>query len=87
MATLPRTFENGSSLKNRIAKAARMPYMPQDHFKITLRRRRGLNISNIGSTKIGKVIIEAVGLRSEQIASDIICPNINQKILVSSTPE
>ncbi|KAH7939680.1 hypothetical protein HPB52_015817 [Rhipicephalus sanguineus] len=82
-----RTFENGNRVKNRVVRASRMPYMPKDHFKIILRPRGGINISKMGSTKVGKAIIEASGLGSDQTASDIICPNVSQNIMVASTPE
>ncbi|KAH7961000.1 hypothetical protein HPB52_000292 [Rhipicephalus sanguineus] len=82
-----RTFENGNRVKNRVVRASRMPYMPKDHFKIILRPRGGINISKMGSTKVGKAIIEAAGLGSDQTASDIICPNVSQNIMVASTPE
>ncbi|KAL1468041.1 hypothetical protein MTO96_025800 [Rhipicephalus appendiculatus] len=61
-AAASRTFENGNRIKNRVARASRMPYMPKDHFKIILRPRGGINISKMGSTKVGKAIIEAAGL-------------------------
>ncbi|KAH7952113.1 hypothetical protein HPB52_018804 [Rhipicephalus sanguineus] len=63
-----RTFENGNRVKNRVVRASRMPYMPKDHFKIILRPRGGINISKMGSTKVGKAIIEAAGLGSDQTA-------------------
>ncbi|KAL1468122.1 hypothetical protein MTO96_041678 [Rhipicephalus appendiculatus] len=86
-AAASRTFENGNRIKNRVARASRMPYMPKDHFKIILRPRGGINISKMGSTKVGKAIIEAAGLGSDQTTSDIICPNVSQNIMVASTPE
>ncbi|KAL1444653.1 hypothetical protein MTO96_045469 [Rhipicephalus appendiculatus] len=86
-AAASRTFENGNRIKNRVARASRMPYMPKDHFKIILRPRGGINISKMGSTKVGKGIIEAAGLGSDQTTSDIICPNVSQNIMVASTSE
>ncbi|KAH8039782.1 hypothetical protein HPB51_008714 [Rhipicephalus microplus] len=82
-----RTFEKGNQVKNRVTRASRMPYMPKDHFKIILLPRGGINISKMGSTKVGKAIIEAAGLGSDQTASDMICPNVSQNIMVASTPE
>ncbi|KAH8038624.1 hypothetical protein HPB51_002748 [Rhipicephalus microplus] len=81
-----RTFQNCNRVKNRVTRASRMPYMPKDHFKITLRPSGGINISKMGSTKVGKAIIEAAGLDLDQTVSDIICPNVNQKIILASTP-
>ncbi|KAH8040828.1 hypothetical protein HPB51_012998 [Rhipicephalus microplus] len=82
-----RTFENGNQVKNRVTRASRMPNMPKAHFKIILRPRGGSNISKMGSTKVGKAIIEATGLGLDQMASEIICPNVSQNIMVASTPE
>ncbi|KAH8026751.1 hypothetical protein HPB51_024250 [Rhipicephalus microplus] len=81
-----RTFEKGNQVMNRVTRASRMPYMSKDHFNIILRPRGGINISKIGSTKVGKAIIEAAGLGLDQTASDIICPNLSQNIMVASTP-
>ncbi|KAH8009750.1 hypothetical protein HPB51_019065 [Rhipicephalus microplus] len=80
-----RTFEKANQVKNRVTRASRMPCMPKDHFKYILRPRGGINISNMGSTKVGKAIVEAAGLGSDQMASDIICPNVRQNIMVAST--
>ncbi|KAH8025121.1 hypothetical protein HPB51_003963 [Rhipicephalus microplus] len=64
-----------------------MLYMPKDHFNIILRPLGGINTSKIGSTKVGNAIMEAAGLGLDQTASDVICPNVSQNIMVASTPE
>ncbi|KAH7979239.1 hypothetical protein HPB49_008805 [Dermacentor silvarum] len=81
-----RTQDNGDKLKSKIIRASRMPRMPKEHAKIIIRPRGGLNISKTGPTVIGKAIVEAAGLTPTQISSDIICPNIQQNIMVASTP-
>ncbi|KAH7979214.1 hypothetical protein HPB49_008724 [Dermacentor silvarum] len=81
-----RTQDNGDKLKSKIIRASRMPPMPKEHAKIIIRPRGGLNIAKTGPTMIGKAIVEAAGLTPTQISSDIICPNIQQNIMVASTP-
>ncbi|KAH7966299.1 hypothetical protein HPB49_015131 [Dermacentor silvarum] len=81
-----RTQDNGNKLKSKIIRASRMPPMPKEHAKIIIRPRGGLNIAKIGPTVIGKAIVEAAGLTPTQISSDVICPNIQQNIMVASTP-
>ncbi|KAH8008622.1 hypothetical protein HPB51_000249 [Rhipicephalus microplus] len=83
--TASRTFERGNQVKNRVTRASPMSYMPKAHFNIILRPRGGINISKICSTKVGKAIIEAAGLGLDQIATDIICLNVSQNIMVAST--
>ncbi|XP_077553506.1 uncharacterized protein LOC144168379 [Haemaphysalis longicornis] len=74
-----------SSVVNRVVKASRMPPMPQEHIKIVIRPRGGLNLEKVGPT-VGKAITEAASLSSEQTLHDVICPNITQNIMVASTP-
>ncbi|KAH7944984.1 hypothetical protein HPB49_004091 [Dermacentor silvarum] len=81
-----RTQENGNKLKSKIIRASRMPPMPKEHAKIIIRPRGGLNIAKTGPTVVGKAIVEAASLTPTQISSDIICPNIQQNIMVASTP-
>lgn len=50
------------------------------------RNTGGMNIAKTGPTVIGKAIVEVAGLTRTQITSDIICPNIQQNIMVASTP-
>ncbi|KAH7959725.1 hypothetical protein HPB49_013315 [Dermacentor silvarum] len=80
-----RTRENGDKRKSRILRASRMPPMPKEHAKITIRPRGGLNIAKTGPTVMGKTVVEAAGLTPTQMSSDIICPNIQSNIMVAST--
>ncbi|KAH7933157.1 hypothetical protein HPB49_009501 [Dermacentor silvarum] len=77
---------NGNKLKRKIIRASRMPPMPKEHAKIIIRPRGGLNIAKTGPTVIGEAILEASCLTPTQINSAIICPNIQQNIMVASTP-
>ncbi|KAH6928588.1 hypothetical protein HPB50_017332 [Hyalomma asiaticum] len=78
----------GLAIKNRIVKASRMPPLPEEHIKIVIRPRGGLNLEKVISpTTVGSAVVDAAGLSSEQTKEDIICHNFKQNILVASTPE
>ncbi|KAL1424340.1 hypothetical protein MTO96_020266 [Rhipicephalus appendiculatus] len=77
----------GLVIKKRILKASRMPPMPEEHIKIVIRPRGGLNLEKVSPTTVGRAIVKAAGLTTEQITEDVICPNFMQNILVASTPE
>lgn len=77
----------GLVIKKRIVKASRMPPMPEEHIKIVIRPRGGLNLEKVSSTTVGSAVVDAAGLSTEQTKEDIICPNFKQNILVASTPE
>ncbi|KAH6936744.1 hypothetical protein HPB50_021285 [Hyalomma asiaticum] len=77
----------GMVIKKRIVKASRMPPMPEEHIKIVIRPRGGLNLEKVSPTTVGNAIVDAAGLSSEQTQEDIICPNFKQNILVAGTPE
>lgn len=77
----------GLVIKQRIVKASRMPPMPEEHIKIVIRPRGGLNLEKVSPTTVGRAIVEAAGLTTEQTTEDVICPNFMQNILVASTPE
>ncbi|KAH7959707.1 hypothetical protein HPB49_013132 [Dermacentor silvarum] len=76
-----------TTFKNRIVKASRMPQLPQEHSKIVIRPRGGLNLSKVSTTAIGVAVIEASGLTPEQAREDVVCPNFTQNIVVVSTPD
>ncbi|KAH7959859.1 hypothetical protein HPB49_014417 [Dermacentor silvarum] len=76
-----------TTFKNRIVKASSMPQLPQEHSKIVIRPRGGLNLSKVSTTAIGVAVIEASGLTSEQAREDVVCPNFTQNIMVVSTPD
>ncbi|KAH7933110.1 hypothetical protein HPB49_008338 [Dermacentor silvarum] len=80
-------WREGLVIKNRIVKASRMPPMPEEHIKIVIRPRGGLNLEKVSPPTVGRAIVEAAGLSTEQTNEDVICPNFMQNILVASTPE
>ena len=65
----------GLVIKQRIVKASRMPPMPEEHIKIVIRPRGGLNLEEVSPTTVGRAIVEAAGLTTEQTTEDFICPN------------
>ncbi|KAH7959430.1 hypothetical protein HPB49_011127 [Dermacentor silvarum] len=75
------------AIKNRIGKASRMPQLPEEHSKIIIRPRGGLNLNKVSTTAIGAAVIEASGLTVEQAREDVVCPNFTQTIVVVSTPK
>ncbi|KAH7948889.1 hypothetical protein HPB49_002925 [Dermacentor silvarum] len=75
------------AIKNRIVKASRMPQLPEEHSKIIIRPRGGLNLNKVSTTAIGAAVIEASGLTAEQAREDVVCPNFTQNIVVVSTPK
>ncbi|KAH7971364.1 hypothetical protein HPB49_022685 [Dermacentor silvarum] len=80
-------WRKGLVVKNRIVKASRMPPMPEEHIKIVIRPRGGLNFEIVSPPTVGRAIVEAAGLSTEQTKEHVICPNFMQNILVASTPE
>ncbi|KAH6941770.1 hypothetical protein HPB50_023576 [Hyalomma asiaticum] len=68
----------GLVIKNRIVKASRMPPMPEEHIKIVIRPRGGLNLEKVSPTTVGSAVVDAAGLSSEQTKEDIICPNLSK---------
>ncbi|KAH8009934.1 hypothetical protein HPB51_022925 [Rhipicephalus microplus] len=63
-----------------------MSMMPEEHIWIVIRPRGGLNLEKVGST-VGKAMVDATGLTTEQIEGDVICLNFKQTFLVASAPE
>ncbi|KAH8039962.1 hypothetical protein HPB51_009218 [Rhipicephalus microplus] len=64
-----------------------MPPLPKDFSKIVLRPRGGLNISKIGTGAVADAIVLAAGVKEEEAMQDIICSNLQQNIMVASTPD
>ncbi|KAH7935649.1 hypothetical protein HPB52_011176 [Rhipicephalus sanguineus] len=82
-----RASRSGYDTKNRIVKAGRMPPLPKDFSKIVIRPRGGLDISRIGAGAVADAIVLAAGVEEEEAMQDIICPNLQQNIMVASTPD
>ncbi|KAL1481634.1 hypothetical protein MTO96_034326 [Rhipicephalus appendiculatus] len=80
----PRT--HGAQLISRITRASRMPRLPTGDYKIVIRPRGGLQISQLSLTELNKAVYEAAKIPYEERETDRICPNNFQNILVVSTP-
>ncbi|KAH6925372.1 hypothetical protein HPB50_004239 [Hyalomma asiaticum] len=83
LASDPRGKPKGA--KQRIIRAGKMPHLPTDDTKVVIRPKGGLNISKIGGPAIAAAIFQATGIPEER-AADTICPNVQQNIIVVSTP-
>lgn len=79
--------QNGDRVKRKVIKAARMPPLPKEDAKIILRPRGGLDVSRVGVTAVGRAIMKASGIDEAKANSDVICPNLQQNIVVVSTPD
>ncbi|KAL1417179.1 hypothetical protein MTO96_000660 [Rhipicephalus appendiculatus] len=79
--------QNGERVKKKVIKAARMPPLPKEDAKIILRPRGGLDVSSVGVTTVGRAIMKASGIDEAKASSDVICPNLQQNIVVVSTPD
>ncbi|KAH7936339.1 hypothetical protein HPB52_021545 [Rhipicephalus sanguineus] len=82
----PRHRENETRLKNKIIRAGRMPFLPREDTKIVIRPRGGLNIVKVGVTLVADAILAAAGISEEESQQDTLCPNVQQNIMVASTP-
>lgn len=74
------------NIRASVIKAARMPAMPLEEIKIVVRPRGGLDIVKTGPTTVAAAILAAAKITSEESAADTICPNMQQNIMVISTP-
>ncbi|XP_070393246.1 uncharacterized protein [Dermacentor albipictus] len=77
----------GAALKSRVIRAGRMPSLPRDDIKIVIRPRGGLNISKIGVVTVADAILASAGISQEDLCQDTLCPNLQQNIMVASTPK
>ncbi|KAH6926456.1 hypothetical protein HPB50_018716 [Hyalomma asiaticum] len=84
LASDPRGKPKGA--KQRIIRAGKMPHLPTDDTKVVIRPKGGLNISKIGGPAIAAAIFQATGIPEEERAADTICLNVQQNIIVVSTP-
>ncbi|KAH7959235.1 hypothetical protein HPB49_009468 [Dermacentor silvarum] len=76
----------GAQLISKINRASRMPRLPTRDYKIVIRPRGELQISQLSLTELDKAVYEAAEIRYEERDMDTICPNNFQNILVVSTP-
>ncbi|KAH7956148.1 hypothetical protein HPB52_006506 [Rhipicephalus sanguineus] len=74
------------NVKAQVLKAGRMPPLPKNEIKIILRPKGGLHISKVGSPTVTAAIFHATKMPLEESQEDTICPNVQQNIIVISTP-
>ncbi|KAH7982262.1 hypothetical protein HPB52_003551 [Rhipicephalus sanguineus] len=64
-----------------------MPPLPTEDIKIVIRPKGALHITKIGSPVVTTAILQAAELTEEESLEDTICPNMQQNIVVVSTPD
>ncbi|KAG0411318.1 hypothetical protein HPB47_011558 [Ixodes persulcatus] len=74
------------NVKSQVLKAGRMPQLPKNEIKIIVRPKGALNIPKVGSPTVTSAIFQATPLSPEESQDDTICPNVQQNIVVISTP-
>ncbi|CAN7950134.1 unnamed protein product, partial [Ixodes hexagonus] len=74
------------NVKSQVIKAGRMPQLPKNEIKIIVRPKGALNILKVGSPTVTAAIFQATKLSPEESQDDTICPNVQQNIVVISTP-
>ncbi|KAH7962105.1 hypothetical protein HPB52_014458 [Rhipicephalus sanguineus] len=70
--------QNGDEVKRKVIKVARMPPLPKENAKVILRS---------GCTAMGRAIRKVSGIDEAKANSDVICPNLQQNIVVVITPD
>ncbi|KAH7979429.1 hypothetical protein HPB49_009407 [Dermacentor silvarum] len=89
-AALTRTSRDskwkGERTMRRIIKASRLPHLPTEDYKVVVRPRGGLNLSEHRQARIYCCLRNAAGVGREAAAEDSICINYKQNTLVVSTP-
>ncbi|KAH7979264.1 hypothetical protein HPB49_008883 [Dermacentor silvarum] len=72
--------------KQQILKAEKMPTLPRDHHKVVIRPRGGLNVATVRVVRLASALYRAASVSPQDAMEDIVCPNIQQNIIVVSTP-
>ncbi|XP_070377510.1 uncharacterized protein [Dermacentor albipictus] len=73
-------------LKQQLIKASRMPYLPKGDFKIIIRPKGGLKIGELGAARVASCVYQAAGIPGEHREDDTVCLNVQQNIIVVTTP-
>ncbi|KAH7968156.1 hypothetical protein HPB52_006377 [Rhipicephalus sanguineus] len=63
-----------------------MPQLPREDYKIIVRPREGLRVSDHGAARIANSVYQAADIPREAREQDTICPNYQQNIIVVSNP-
>ncbi|KAL1477840.1 hypothetical protein MTO96_035433 [Rhipicephalus appendiculatus] len=78
--------QSRTTVKKKVIAASRLPHMPRDHFRVVVRPRNGLIMRNVSQIKFAQALAKAAELTEEDVAEDVVCPNVMQNIAVISTP-
>lgn len=76
----------GAKIISQVNRASKMPKLPMGDYKVVIRPRGGLQLSQLSLLQLGQAIYEAAGIRYDERETDTICPNNFQNIIVVSTP-
>ncbi|KAH7952391.1 hypothetical protein HPB52_022191 [Rhipicephalus sanguineus] len=57
-----------------------LPPLPRENYRIIVRPRRGLNVKNVSQIKVAHALASAAQLAPAEIANDIVCSNVMQKV-------
>ncbi|KAH7946837.1 hypothetical protein HPB52_004962 [Rhipicephalus sanguineus] len=79
--------QNGSKLKAVVLCAGITPHLPWVNVKAVIRPRGGIDIAKVGAVVVAAAIIAAAGIRKDDLHQDTLCPNMQQIIMVASTPK
>ncbi|KAH7959545.1 hypothetical protein HPB49_011837 [Dermacentor silvarum] len=71
-------------LKKRVIASSRMPDLPEDHGRIVIRPRDGLDLRKSGHCKVAEAIMAAAKITYDAAGEDVVCPNIKLNIVVVS---
>ncbi|KAL1475696.1 hypothetical protein MTO96_037095 [Rhipicephalus appendiculatus] len=75
-----------AAVNRRLIAASRLPHLPRDHHRVIVRPRNGLDMRAVSQIKFAKSLAMAAALSEEDVAEDVVCPNMMQNIAVISTP-
>lgn len=75
-----------TNVKKQDIAMSRMPQLSKDHLRVIVHPRNGLDMRHVSQIKFACALAKAASLGEEEIAEDIVCPNVMQNIAVVSTP-
>ncbi|KAH6939125.1 hypothetical protein HPB50_016091 [Hyalomma asiaticum] len=73
------------ALRRKVLGASRMPQLPEEHQKIIVRPRNGLDLRKASHYGVSTAIFRAAGISRMEAETDLVCPNIVQDIVVVCT--
>ncbi|KAH7981273.1 hypothetical protein HPB49_022861 [Dermacentor silvarum] len=64
------------ALRRKVFAASRMPELPEEHQKIIVRPRNGLDLRKASHYGVSTAIFRAAGISSMEAETDVVCPNV-----------